>query len=91
MYVFGAAVLCLCFAFRIPELPISIYFNPELRSLNVSHNLLKRLPHAAPGDTASLSQQDYMDLLKAKGAPVLGTRSISIDALPFSLSLYLNR
>jgi hypothetical protein len=91
MYVFGAAVLCLCFAFRISELPISIYFNPELRSLNVSHNLLKRLPHAAPGDTASLSQQDYMDLLKAKGAPVLGTRSISIDALPFSLSLYLNR
>jgi len=63
-------VHCYC---RIPELPISIYFNPELKSLNVSHNFLERLPHAAPGDTTSLSQQDYMDLLKTKGAPVLGT------------------
>ena len=51
---------------RLRELPISLFFNPALRRLDVSGNRIAAFPHAAPGDTSSLSQQDYMDLLRAK-------------------------
>ena len=62
---------------KLSELPISIYFNQDLKTLRVGHNRLRGFPFSSPGANSSLSQQDYMDLLRSKGAPVLGVGYIN--------------